>query len=189
MCDHTMCLVGHERYHLIAKTCGGWFVRSSCLIYLTSQYENLHVRSSTFSVRHCTHILYYPLMKYWRVVYWTPLKCLCILQIPMEFGAFSGTGASEAIFCNRVSFCLGMQGPSTNIDCEMASAAAAFYVACSQVNHSRGSNKTYTSTYICIYIYTYWVYIYIYIYLNSLCSYVVYTIHNRRMCVYKYIHI
>lgn len=54
-------------------------------------------------------------------------------QIPLEFGAFSGTGTSEAIFCNRVSFCLGMQGPSTNIDCEMASSACAFYVACSQV--------------------------------------------------------
>jgi polyketide synthase-associated protein len=57
-------------------------------------------------------------------------------QIPMDVGAMSGTGSSEAIFCNRVSFCLGMQGPSTNIDCEMASSACAFYVACSQVCNS-----------------------------------------------------
>jgi 3-oxoacyl-(acyl-carrier-protein) synthase len=65
-------------------------------------------------------------------------------QVPMEMGAFSGTGSSEAIFCNRVSFCLGMQGPSTTIDCEMASASAAFYVSCSQVcpSNDRGSMLT-----------------------------------------------
>mmetsp|Transcript_81402 Transcript_81402/g.141295 ORF Transcript_81402/g.141295 Transcript_81402/m.141295 type:complete len:1011 (-) Transcript_81402:40-3072(-) len=54
-------------------------------------------------------------------------------NVPMEMGALSGTGCSEAIFCNRVSFCLGMQGPSTTIDCEMASASCAIYVACAQV--------------------------------------------------------
>jgi len=63
-------------------------------------------------------------------------------QVPMESGAFSGTGTSEAIFCNRVSFCLGMQGPSTNIDCEMASSACAFYVACSQVTPSNERHAT-----------------------------------------------
>lgn len=54
-------------------------------------------------------------------------------NVPMECGALSGTGCSEAIFCNRVSFCLGMQGPSTTIDAEMASASCAIYVACAQV--------------------------------------------------------
>mmetsp|Transcript_104942 Transcript_104942/g.165644 ORF Transcript_104942/g.165644 Transcript_104942/m.165644 type:complete len:1039 (-) Transcript_104942:30-3146(-) len=65
-------------------------------------------------------------------------------QIPLEMGAFSGTGSSEAIFCNRVSFCLGMQGPSTTIDCEMASSAAAFFVGCSQVcpSNERGNMLT-----------------------------------------------
>lgn len=53
--------------------------------------------------------------------------------VPVECGALAGTGCSEAIFCNRVSFCLGMQGPSTTIDCEMASSSCAIYVACAQV--------------------------------------------------------
>lgn len=65
-------------------------------------------------------------------------------QIPLDVGAFSGTGTNEAIFCNRVSFCLGIQGPSTTIDCEMASSSAAFFVGCSQVcpSNERGNMLT-----------------------------------------------
>merc|ERR1719401_1707669 len=49
---------------------------------------------------------------------------------------FRGVGAgafSQAITSNRTSFVLGMMGPSTSIDCDMASALMAVNVSCSAV--------------------------------------------------------
>jgi len=53
----------------------------------------------------------------------------------------SVVGASEAITSNRVSFCLGIQGPSTTTDCEMASSAAAVYVGAVQTAASSDRRK------------------------------------------------
>lgn len=44
-------------------------------------------------------------------------------------GAFAGTGLSQAITSNRVSFCLGMMGPSVSLDTEMSASASAVYLA------------------------------------------------------------
>mmetsp|Transcript_59163 Transcript_59163/g.190297 ORF Transcript_59163/g.190297 Transcript_59163/m.190297 type:complete len:653 (+) Transcript_59163:2-1960(+) len=53
--------------------------------------------------------------------------------IDRDAGACSGTGSSQAITSNRTSFILGMMGPSTSIDCEMASAAMALMVGSTAV--------------------------------------------------------
>lgn len=48
--------------------------------------------------------------------------------IDMEMGACSGTGSAVAITSNRISFQLGMTGPSSSVECGMASAHMAIRV-------------------------------------------------------------
>jgi len=65
------------------------------------------------------------------------------IYVPKEVGALSGTGASPAITSNRVSFLLGIMGPSTTIDCDLSSSAMALIMgnaAVSSQNPRR--NKT-----------------------------------------------
>lgn len=52
--------------------------------------------------------------------------------VPYPGGAGAGN-LSQAIVSNRTSFVLGCMGPSTSIDCEMASASMALMVGCSAV--------------------------------------------------------
>lgn len=60
-------------------------------------------------------------------------------MVPLE-GGISGTGASGAITSNRISFCLGMQGPSITFD----TGAASSLVALTQsVNSLRFQTDTY----------------------------------------------
>lgn len=47
------------------------------------------------------------------------------MYIDKAVGALTGTGSSQAITSNRTSFVLGMMGPSSSIDCDMASSAMA----------------------------------------------------------------
>lgn len=54
--------------------------------------------------------------------------------IDKEAGACSGTGSSQAITSNRTSFALGMMGPSTSIDVEMASAGMALMLGATAVS-------------------------------------------------------
>eukprot|EP00930_Biecheleria_cincta_P044317 TRINITY_DN30434_c0_g2_i1.p1 TRINITY_DN30434_c0_g2~~TRINITY_DN30434_c0_g2_i1.p1 ORF type:complete len:935 (-),score=146.47 TRINITY_DN30434_c0_g2_i1:166-2970(-) len=67
------------------------------------------------------------------------------MYIPHDFGV---GGDSQAIAANRVSFLLGLMGPSTSIDCEMSSAAMALALGGSAVsnNHAwrnkQGGNST-----------------------------------------------
>lgn len=45
-----------------------------------------------------------------------------------DYGAFGATGVAAAIVSNRLSFCLGMKGPSMTIDTEGASSMTALYM-------------------------------------------------------------
>ncbi|CAK9063804.1 Non-reducing polyketide synthase pyr2 (Pyripyropene synthesis protein 2) [Durusdinium trenchii] len=63
--------------------------------------------------------------------------------VPKDVGALSGTGASAAITSNRVSFLLGIMGPSTTIDCDLSSSAMAVVMGNSAVsNQNPRRNKT-----------------------------------------------
>lgn len=65
------------------------------------------------------------------------------VYVPKELGACSGTGASTAITSNRVSFLLGIMGPSTTIDCDLSSSAMALIMGNSAVsNQNPRRNKT-----------------------------------------------
>lgn len=65
------------------------------------------------------------------------------VYVPKEVGACSGTGASTAITSNRVSFLLGIMGPSTTIDCDLSSSAMALIMGNSAVsNQNPRRNKT-----------------------------------------------
>ncbi|CAJ1366307.1 unnamed protein product, partial [Effrenium voratum] len=55
--------------------------------------------------------------------------------VPHDMGALSGAGASQAITSNRVSFQLGLMGPSTSIDCDLSSAAMAMTLGNSAVSN------------------------------------------------------
>jgi len=68
--------------------------------------------------------------------------------IDREAGACSGTGGSQAITSNRTSFILGMMGPSTSIDCEMASSGMALLLGATAVspNHQHRTESGGDST-------------------------------------------
>lgn len=50
-------------------------------------------------------------------------------QAEKDDGAFGATGVAAAIVSNRLSFCLGMKGPSMTIDTEASSSMTALYMA------------------------------------------------------------
>lgn len=62
--------------------------------------------------------------------------------IDKEAGACSGTGSSQAITSNRTSFLLGIQGPSTSIDCEQSSAGMALMLGCTAVSPNNERRTT-----------------------------------------------
>jgi len=70
------------------------------------------------------------------------------MYVPHEATALSGAGASQAITSNRVSFLLGIMGPSTSIDCDLASAAMALCLGNSAVSnkHEHRNKSGGTST-------------------------------------------
>merc|ERR1719401_2323285 len=51
----------------------------------------------------------------------------------IQFQGVGAGAASQAITSNRTSFVLGMMGPSTSIDCDMASSLMALEVSCTAV--------------------------------------------------------
>lgn len=63
------------------------------------------------------------------------------MYIDKPIGALSGAGASQAITSNRTSFALGIMGPSSSVDCDMASAAMALQLGATAVAPSN-SHRT-----------------------------------------------